>query len=113
MDELELEVDWGSLTGELTPRADWPGMIWRRLDDRRWVGVMPLLFTYGVCWGWIGDPTGVEDRWCYPKASGLELAVAAATLWAGSGDPIDGWVRQVSTGRRRPDGTPESEYIEP
>lgn len=36
----------------------------------------------------------------------------AALGWNGEGDP-EGWYRDPKTGRRRPDNTPESEYVAP
>jgi hypothetical protein len=81
----------------------------RRLDDNRYVAVLPLLFTWGVVVGRVVDETGYDDRWCY---SSLEAAVAYATVWDGDGEP-EGWHRHPPTGRRRPDGDPTKEYVNP
>ena len=79
----------------------------RRLDDRRYVAVMPLMFTHAIIWGYIGDTFGYEDRWCYHDKG---VAIAAATAWDGTGEP-EGWHRHPATGRRRPDGDPSQEYV--
>lgn len=81
----------------------------RRLDERRYVGIMPLMFTHAIIWGYVTDPDGYEDRWCYHNA---EAAITAASVWDGTGDP-DGWHRHPRTGRRRPDGDPTKEYVAP
>ena len=39
-------------------------------------------------------------------------AILAATEWDGDGEPM-GWHRHPSTGRRRPEGDPEMEYVNP
>lgn len=79
----------------------------RRLADGRYVAVIPFIFTWGVVVGttWLS----YDDRWCYHH---LGTAVAAAHVWDGTGDP-DGWHRHPMTGRRRPDGNPDEEYINP
>lgn len=47
------------------------------------------------------------ERWCFHDHDAGWRAVLG---WNGKGDP-DGWYRHPATGRRRPDGTPESEFI--
>lgn len=47
------------------------------------------------------------ERWCYHDHDAAWRAVLG---WNGVGDP-EGWYRHPLTGRRRPDGTPESEYM--
>lgn len=51
---------------------------------------------------------GYRDRYCFPTS---DLAITAMEQWNGEGDPIN-WHRHPRTGRRRPDYTPASEYIE-
>lgn len=79
------------------------------LGDGRTVSVHQMLLgNWRLCIG----PTGeqhYDDGWCYHD---LVLVMQAATQWDGEGDPPDGWVRQLSTGRRRTDGDPEQEYIQ-
>lgn len=89
---------WGSGLAEVAVR---------RLDDRRYVGVMPFMYTHAVIWGYIADELGYEDRWCY---DGPMKALLAAATWNGQGEP-EGWHRHPSTGRRRPGGDPHQEYI--
>lgn len=48
------------------------------------------------------------ERWCFHDHDAAWRAVLG---WNGKGDP-EGWYRHPMTGRRRPDGTPESEYID-
>lgn len=81
----------------------------RRLDDRRYVSVMPLIYTQAIIWGYVGDLDCYEDRWCYHTA---EAAILAASAWDGTGEP-EGWHRHPRTGRRRPDGDPTKEHIAP
>jgi hypothetical protein len=78
------------------------------LPDGRAIAVYPLLMgTVRVVIGGIGDG-GFDDAWCYavPMAGR-----AAASAWDGKGDPPTGWFRHVQSGRRRPEGDPEREYI--
>jgi hypothetical protein len=62
----------------------------------------------------LDDPTCYDRGWCYTGPYALVAALAAAKAWDGSSDTEPaGWVRQVApfTGRRRPDGDPDREYI--
>ena len=74
-----------------------------------YVAIIPFLFTCAIIVGDIEDESGYRDRWCYDD---FQSALAAFELWDGSGEP-PGWHRHPSTGRRRPDGTPEREYVAP
>lgn len=47
------------------------------------------------------------ERWCFHDHDAAWRAVLG---WNGQGDP-EGWYKHPLTGRRRPDGTPESEFI--
>lgn len=85
----------------------WDGLV-RRLDNARYVAVVPMLFTHAVIWGYIGDTAGYEDRWCF--RSGLD-AIAAAWVWTGEGEPM-GWTRHPMSGRRRPHGDPDLETVD-
>lgn len=105
--DLPPEVD-GRWYLWLQDAAAAPQMV-RRLDDRRYVSVMPLIYTQAVIWGYVDDSWGYEDRWCYHDA---ETALAAATAWNGEGEPED-WHRHPRTGRRRINGDPEQEYVNP
>jgi hypothetical protein len=64
----------------------------RRLDERRYVAVVPYLFTWGVIVGQLkGQGMFHDERWCYHD---LTNAVSAATVWDGHGEPA-GWHRHV------------------
>lgn len=89
----------------------WPGGIVRRVDDKRWVGVIPFIYTDAIVWGFIGDTTGYMDRWCYDSAT---KAIIHATAWDGASDTEpDGWHRHPRSGRRRENGDPTTEYVNP
>lgn len=51
----------------------------------------------------------VNDNWCYDSE---EAAVAALDSIEEGKEP-EGWFRHIETGRRRPDGDPSKEYINP
>lgn len=78
------------------------------MADGRIVCICQLVYTWAI----LSDLTtfGYEDRWCY---SSYEKARASLDIWVaanGEGEPY-GWHRHPSTGRRRPDGDVEREYI--
>jgi hypothetical protein len=80
----------------------------RLLEDGRQIDVTSMTFGKGrLC---IGPIEGMyDDGWCY--ASHVQ-AILAACAWDGEGDdPPFGWHRHIRTGRRRPDGDPEREYV--
>jgi hypothetical protein len=71
--------------------------------------IMPLMFTHAIITGRIGDRMGYDDRWCF---SSLAKAQAALDAWDGAGEP-QGWHRHPRTGRRRIEGGPATEYVDP
>lgn len=75
-------------------------------NNKEYIAVYPLMFTDAIIIGDLNDHTGYKDRWCYEKGK----AEIALEEWDGVGEP-KGWHRHPSTGRRRPDGDPEQEYI--
>lgn len=79
----------------------------RPVRDGFYAGILPLLFTHAIILGRMGDLYGYEDRWCF---SDLEKAKAALDAWDGVGEP-QGWHRHPDSGRRRPDGDKNLEYI--
>ena len=85
----------------------------RILPGRRYVAIMPLLYTHAIIIGSIGDQLGYADRWCY---GGRAAAIAALEAWDGQGEP-EGWHRHPGTGRRREYDAETSlllgEYINP
>lgn len=105
-------VDPASLTDEWQEYPQGSGQygLVRRLDEDRYVGVIPFLFTWGVVVGRLGDVNHFyDDRWCYDD---LNTAVLAATVWEGKGEPT-GWHRHLGSGRRRPDGDASREHVAP
>lgn len=78
----------------------------RKLDDRRYVAIIPFIYTWGLVWGYLDEANTYEDRWCYET---LPEALLAAEAWEGTGDP-DGWHRHPASGRRR-DG--DREWVNP
>lgn len=87
------------------------GYLYRReLEDGREIVVYPMLYTLRLCVGPVGD--GYERAWCYePRPKYGVPALIAAEMWDGEGDPPDGWIKEVGTERRRPDGDPAREFV--
>lgn len=81
----------------------------RTLADGRVVSVEQMIFNRRVCIS--SFPLTYDDGWCYPGDLGVAFVVAAAKAWDGDGDPPPGWIKQVSTGRRRHGGDPAREYV--
>lgn len=80
----------------------------RELGDEYEVVVYPMTFGKArLCIGRVGD-AGYERGYCYENPA---IAVSAAVLWNGQGDPLDGWHREVSSGRRRQNGDPTKETV--
>ncbi|MFG7180689.1 hypothetical protein ACGYQ5_14270 [Burkholderia pseudomallei] len=69
--------------------------------------IMRLMYTHAI----IADLTTMYygDRWCYHTYAD---AKAALTAWDGEGEP-SGWHRHPDSGRRRPNGDPAREYVNP
>jgi hypothetical protein len=58
------------------------------------------------------DDDGYDDRWCFDT---FGLALHALAEWQArgfEGEPI-GWHRHPDSGRRRPEGDPAKEYVNP
>lgn len=73
--------------------------------------VKRLLFHWTLLVNVVGEFGGYEDRWCYQTQ---DLALEGAQDWYRrdyEGEPV-GWHRHHKTGRRRPGGDPEKEYIQ-
>lgn len=74
------------------------------------VWVVPMMFTTRVMIGVPGSGF-VDDMWCYDEPA---RAVIEAILWDPAVDrEPNGWKRHPPTGRRRPGGDPDQEYVEP
>lgn len=82
----------------------------RELPDGRVLVLYPMVYTWRLCVGAADDRFGYDDAWCYPSEA-VTVAIGALSEWDGAGDPAEGWVKHVGTGRRRPDGTCASEYV--
>ena len=85
----------------------------RLLPDGREIWLYPLLFgKVQLCVaqpgrGWI------DHAWQFDSAEAADVAVAH---WVEHFDELDeptGWFRDPHTGRRRPNGDPDKEYIWP
>lgn len=84
----------------------------KRFADGRAGWVMRMMFGARLIVGrcredWRSDE--YDDGWCYKDVS---LATAALDRWDGTGEP-EGWHRHPTSGRRRPDGDPSREYVNP
>ena len=82
----------------------------RVLPDGRTLFLLAMLFgNLRLCVSLEGDRLFFDQTFCYHDHDDAWRAVLG---WDGTGDPA-GWVRHHQTMRRRPDGTPESEYRAP
>lgn len=79
----------------------------RQLDDGNEVTVWQMIGPqWRLCLGEQGSMY-YDNAYCYRDKT---VALRAAEQWTGHGDPLDGWHRQPSTGRRRENGDPAKEY---
>jgi hypothetical protein len=89
-----------------------------RETDRLYIDIMPLLFTKAIVITLKGSSPFYDmfyaDRWCYHSFEDAERAIQGwedPDAWPES-EP-QGWHRHPRTGRRRPDGDPSKEYVNP
>lgn len=85
------------------------GAVYQRLtSDGREICVYPQIFNTKLI---IGKPglDWYDSNWCYETPG---QAIMAAEEWEPEkeADP-EGWFRHPPTGRRRPNGDPEKEYV--
>jgi len=80
---------------------------YREFDNGRDAAIVPMLYTHALVADL--DNFGYGDRWCYKTFEGAQNALAE---WSGDGEP-NGWHRHPDTGRRRENGDPEKETIQP
>lgn len=81
----------------------------KRLENGKTIYLIPQLFNYRLAIGWTHEEdTSCDDFYCYINQG---TAIVAFYYWNGEGDPLDGWIRHGKSGRRRPDGDKEKEYI--
>jgi len=82
----------------------------RILPDGRKLWLYRMMFTYRLCLGRAGNDLWYEDAWCYEtKEAGLK----AMNDWTLETLEPTGWHRHPNTGRRRPEGDPAKEYVNP
>jgi len=81
----------------------------RQIGVTHWAAIYRFGFTHAIILGEIGDRAGYADRWCYHTVNDAARALLA---WDGKGEP-EGWHRHPPSGRRRPEGLAELEYILP
>lgn len=77
------------------------------LGEGIYAAIKPLLFHWTMIVGMIDNKIEVLDSYCYANQ---DRALLALIQWNGKGDPV-GWTRHPRTGRRRPNGLQEGEYI--
>jgi hypothetical protein len=91
-------LDEGALAQRLLP------------EGRGEVCVYPLLFGAArLTFGRDPECGGYDDCWDYPYP---DAAIEAMECWDGQGEP-EGWIRHPASGRRRPNGEPDTEYVRP
>lgn len=74
-----------------------------------YVGIRALMFHWTMHLGMIGNLAFYEDAWCYEDEA---KARAAFEAWDPESEPEPtGWHRHPKTGRRRPGGDPNQEFI--
>lgn len=69
--------------------------------------IFPQVFTTRIAVGDPDNPYFLDDVWCYHEP---EQAYEAIRAWNGAGEP-EGWHRHPRTGRRRPGGDKNMEYV--
>lgn len=83
----------------------------RQLPDGRELCVYPRMFNTILTIGQQSTPLTYDTHYCYESPV---QAKAAAEAWDPSQElEPTGWFRHAETGRRRPHGDPELEYINP
>ena len=96
LNEIELAELFTKLTQEYIV------VTWK---DGRLCAIARMAYTFALLID--VDETGYSRRFCYES---LQDAVRALNNWSGVGEP-SGWHRDPVTGRRRPDGDHEREYV--
>lgn len=85
----------------------------RDLEDGTYVVAKPLMFHWTLIRGAWDDTLGYFDRWCYADRDGALAALAAFPLRPDPRYEPTGWHRHPMSGRRRPDGTSDTEIVAP
>jgi hypothetical protein len=103
-DRERLDAEAGAAACEANGYTDY-----KRFGNGRDACITKMLFTYAI----LADLTrwGHGDRWCFHSYA---RARAALEDWNGEeGTEPWGWHRHPDTGRRRENGDPATEYVEP
>jgi hypothetical protein len=88
-------------------------LAYREYHGGKWVALNHLMFTTAIVGGYIDTlECSVDERWCYHKQIDAVMALVAWEELGFVGEP-KGWHRHPYTGRRRPNGEPSLEYIDP
>lgn len=81
----------------------------RQIEDGREICVFPRMYNSILTIGQASDRDGYETHYCYENPV---QATLAAEAWNPLEQPEpDGWFRHADSGRRRPNGDPEKEYV--
>jgi hypothetical protein len=88
------------------------GALYQRMtSDGMEICVFPRMFSSILTFGRRDDQFGYDTHWCYETPG---VAILAAEEW----DPAnpetpepEGWFRHANSGRRRPNGDPQKEYV--
>lgn len=88
-----------------------------RVKTTQWfhVDVMQMAFgNWRLCETYLYDEQQYQRGWCYSSPNAFVTSVIAALAWTGSPDTEPGgWIKEVGTGRRRPDGDATREFVSP
>ena len=105
---FELDVKQAESASEILEKED-GYVIVRDYPNGIRAGIVKLLMGTGrICIGSITSwDSGYDEAFCYDTVG---EAIIALLNWNGEGEP-DGWFRNPSTGRRRPDGNKSQEYM--
>jgi hypothetical protein len=82
------------------------------MGNGRYAVLHPFIFTMAIITGDMFDDAGYDDRWCYDSATTAAAALAIWMVKGFEGEP-QGWHRHPGSGRRRPEGNQEREYVNP
>jgi hypothetical protein len=78
------------------------------LVDGRYAALQQFIYTCAIlAFDDLNIDFGPSDRWCYENK---DAALKALEAWDGTGEP-QGWHRHPTTGRRRKNGDPATEYV--
>lgn len=81
------------------------------MGNHKWACLSRFAYTCAILKGDMFDDYGHEDRWCYDSV--LHAAAIGLADWISNGFEGEpkGWHRHPDTGRRRPGGNPNKEYV--